>query len=110
LDVSDVANYLGKKYGGWAPSAEAYGKSKGKWIAVPVAVTGALMNYRIAATEKAGFKEFPKDTGGFLELCKALKANNTPARFALGHASADHNTWPHRTLWSRGPYLVTKSD
>ena len=40
LDVSDVANYLGKKYGGWAPSAEAYGKSKGKWIAVPVAVTG----------------------------------------------------------------------
>src|SRR6201991_5338795 len=31
LDVTDVADYLGKKYGGWFPSAEAYGKSKGKW-------------------------------------------------------------------------------
>jgi len=100
LDVSDVANYLGKKYGGWAPSAEAYGKSKGKWIAIPVAVTGALINYRISAAEKAGFKEFPKDTGGFLELCKALKRNNTPAGFALGHASGDANTWLHWALWA----------
>ena len=26
LDLTDVADYLGKKYGGWAPSAIAYGK------------------------------------------------------------------------------------
>src|SRR5919201_2207668 len=26
LDVSDVADYLGKKYGGWVASAEVYGK------------------------------------------------------------------------------------
>jgi len=110
LDVSDVANYLGKKYGGWAPSAEAYGKSKNKWIAIPVAVTGALINYRIAAAEKAGFKEFPKDTAGFLELCKALKGNNTPAGFALGHASGDANTWLHWALWAHGGYLVDKND
>ena len=32
LDVSDVANYLGNKYGGWVPSAEQYGKSGNKWI------------------------------------------------------------------------------
>src|SRR6266478_8100580 len=110
LDVSDVANYLGKKYGGWAPSAEAYGKSKGKWIAIPVAVTGALINYRISAAEKAGFKEFPKDAGGFLEFCKALKKNNTPAGFALGHASGDANTWLHWALWGHGGYLVDKND
>src|SRR6266403_5976677 len=35
LDVSDVANYLGKKYGGWAPTAVAYGKSGNKWIDIP---------------------------------------------------------------------------
>ena len=39
--------------------------------------------------DKAGFSEFPKDFPGFLELCKALKKNNTPAGFALGHASGD---------------------
>ena len=50
---------------------EVYGKSGAKWIGLPVAATGALMNYRITAMEKAGFKEFPKDTAGFLELCPA---------------------------------------
>ena len=27
VDVTDVADYLGKKYGGWVPSAVTYGKS-----------------------------------------------------------------------------------
>jgi len=36
LDVSDVADYLGKKYGGWVPSAVTYGRSGNKWIAVPI--------------------------------------------------------------------------
>jgi multiple sugar transport system substrate-binding protein len=110
LDVTDVANYLGKKYGGWTPSAEAYGKSGAKWIGIPVATTGGLMNYRISSMEKAGFKEFPKDTAGFLELVKALKKNNTPAGFALGHASGDANTWLHWALWSHGGNLVDKND
>ncbi len=110
MDLSDVADYLGKKYGGWAPAAEAYGKSGGKWIGIPVATTGGLMNYRISSMQKAGFKEFPKDTAGFLELVKALKKNNTPAGFALGHASGDANTWLHWALWSHGGQLVDKDD
>jgi multiple sugar transport system substrate-binding protein len=110
-DVSDVADYLGKKYGGWADSANAYGKDKtGKWIGIPIACTGALMNYRISSMEKAGFKEFPKDTAGFLELCKALNKNGTPAGMALGHASGDANTWMHWALWTHGGYLVDKND
>src|SRR5476649_275962 len=72
VDVTDVADYLGKKYGGWAASAAAYGQKNGKWIGIPVAATGALVNYRISSMEKAGFKTFPNDTAGFLELCKGL--------------------------------------
>src|SRR5882757_1797034 len=71
VDVTDVADHLAKKCGGWAPSGEAYGKMGDKWVGIPVAATGGLVNYRIAATEKAGFKEFPKDLGGFRELFKA---------------------------------------
>src|SRR6266581_3109103 len=67
LDVADVADYLGGKYAGWTPSAEAYCKAGGKWVGIPIATTGGLINYRIAACEKAGFKEFPKDTASFLE-------------------------------------------
>jgi multiple sugar transport system substrate-binding protein len=110
LDVTDVANYLGKKYGGWVPSAEQYCKLGNKWIGIPVATTGSLMNYRISACEKAGFKEFPKDTGGFLELMKALKKNNTPGGMALGHASGDANTWLHWALWAFGGQVVDKDD
>lgn len=110
LDMTDVADYLGKKYGGWTQSAELYGKSQGKWICIPVATTGGLMTYRKSAMEKSGFKEFPKDTAGFLELCRAMKKNNTPSGFALGHASGDANTWLHWALWAYGGNLVDKND
>jgi multiple sugar transport system substrate-binding protein len=35
VDVSDVANYLGAKYGGWYPIAEFYSKRGDQWISVP---------------------------------------------------------------------------
>ncbi len=110
LPMQDVADYLGKKYGGWFPAAEAYGKAAGKWIAIPVAVNGGYINYRISSINKAGFKEVPKDMPGFLELCKALKKNNTPSGFALGHASGDGNAWLHWMLWSHNAWLVDKDD
>jgi multiple sugar transport system substrate-binding protein len=108
LEVADVADYLGKKYGGWVPSAEVYGKDKDKWIAIPVAFVGGAVNYRISSLKKAGFDKVPGDTAGFLELCRALKKNNTPAGFALGHATGDANGWTHWILWAHGGYLTDK--
>src|ERR1700741_4124496 len=35
-DMTDVADYLGKKCGGWAPSGGAYGKNNGKWFGIPL--------------------------------------------------------------------------
>jgi multiple sugar transport system substrate-binding protein len=111
VDVTDVANYLGKKYGGWVPTAETYGKGpNGKWIAIPVAYNGNLINYRQSMIEKAGFKEIPKDTAGFLELMKALKEKSVGGGFALGRASGDGNAWVHWALWSHGANLVDKAD
>src|ERR1700730_9547504 len=34
VDVTDVADYLGKNYGGWVDSAVQYGRSGNKWIAI----------------------------------------------------------------------------
>ena len=110
IEVTDVADYLGKKYGGWVKTAEAYGKYKDKWIAIPVAFNGGYINYRISAVKKAGFDKVPTDTAGFLELCKALKKNNTPCGFALGHATGDGNSWAHWALWSHGGNLVDKNE
>ncbi len=110
IDVTDVAEYLGKKYGGWAPSAIAYGKSGNKWIAIPICYTGSLINYRISSMKKAGFSKFPATTDEFLAYAKATKANNTPGGFALGHASGDGNTWAYWCLWAFGGNMVDKND
>ncbi len=110
VDLSDIADYLGKKYGGWVPSAVTYGKSGNKWIGIPVAYNGNVINYRRSAMEKAGFKEFPKTTDQFLAFCKAMKAQNTPGGMALGHASGDGNAWVHWCLWAFGGNLVDAKD
>ncbi|MCC7187019.1 MAG: carbohydrate ABC transporter substrate-binding protein, partial [Acidobacteria bacterium] len=107
-DVSDVAGYLGAKYGGWYPVAETYGKRDGKWIGVPLGAAGATFVHRISHVQAAGFKEFPKDLGGFLELCQAMKAKNTPAGFALGNAVGDGNSWVHWLVWAHGGRMVNE--
>ena len=106
IDVTDVADYLGKKYGGWVPSAQTYGRSGNKWIAIPICYSGNMVNYRISSLQKAGFSKFPDSTDGFLEYVKATKKNNTPGGFALGHASGDGNAWVHWCLWAHGGNLV----
>jgi multiple sugar transport system substrate-binding protein len=110
LDVTDVADYLGKKNGGWAESGKKYGMLGNKWIGVPVAATGGLVNYRVAAAEKAGHKTFPKDLGGFLDLVKGMKKVGAPAGMALGHASGDANGWVHWALWAHGGKLIDKDN
>ncbi|MET4722554.1 hypothetical protein ABIF63_006660 [Bradyrhizobium japonicum] len=106
IDVTDVADYLGAQYGGWYPVAERYGKKGNSWIAIPQGATGGCLNYRISHVKAAGFEEFPKDTAGFLKLCQALKKNNTPAGFALGHATGDANGWCQWALWAFGGKVV----
>jgi multiple sugar transport system substrate-binding protein len=59
--------------------------------------------------EAAGFSEFPKDTAGFLELCKAMKAKGTPAGFAHGKAVGDGNNYVHWLLWSHGGKMVDET-
>jgi multiple sugar transport system substrate-binding protein len=110
LEVTDLADYLGKKNGGWADSGKAYGMMGGKWIGIPVAATGSLVNYRVAAAEKAGHKTFPTDLAGFQDLVKGLNKNGTPAGMALGHASGDANGWVHWALWAHGGKLIDKDN
>ena len=110
VDVTDVAEYLGKKYGPWAPSAVTYGKSGNRWIDIPVCYTGTLINYRVSTLKKAGFSKFPTTTDEFLEMAKATKRNGMPGGMGVGHASGDANTWIYWCLWAFGGNMVDKND
>jgi multiple sugar transport system substrate-binding protein len=110
MDVSDICDYLGGKYGGWYPIAEHYGKRAGKWINVPFTISGNFLNYRISQVKNAGFDKFPETTGDFLTMMQNLKKNGTPGGFALGNASGDGNSWTHWLLWSHGGKMVDKDD
>ncbi|MEO8628631.1 MAG: ABC transporter substrate-binding protein [Betaproteobacteria bacterium] len=106
IDLSDLIDYLGKKYGGWFDACRDYGMHEGRWIALPTGAGGGAMVYRESMLHAAGFDRFPKDTDGLLKLCKALKAKGTPAGFALGHATGDATGWVNWILWEYGGRLA----
>ena len=62
------------------PAAEAYGKSGQQVDRHSGRDQRRLLNYRISAMEKAGFKEFPKDTAGFLELVQGAEEEQHAGR------------------------------
>jgi multiple sugar transport system substrate-binding protein len=110
LDVTDLAEYLGKKYGGWYPACEAYLRPDGKkWIGIALGAAGSYMVYRTSYLKAAGFDSFPKDTAGFMAMCKALHAKGTPPGMALGNATGD-SLWTNWLIWSHGGQLVDKNN
>jgi multiple sugar transport system substrate-binding protein len=107
LDVTDIANDLGNRYGGWYEGCRGYAVRDGRFVALPMAAIGNGLMWRQSIIERAGFREMPQDTRGFLELCKALAAQNLPrAGFAMGNAVGDGNNFAHWVVWSHGGKMV----
>ena len=108
LEVTDLADYLGAKYGGWYELAETYGrrwKSKA-WLGLPMGGTTGPVVYRKSWVKEAGFDGIPNDLGEFLKLCQGLKRIGHPCGFALSHAPGDAPGYANWLLWSHGASLV----
>lgn len=106
LDVTDLADALGAKYGGWYDGPKSYATSNGRFVGLPLATIGNAIVYRKSWVKDAGFSEFPKDTDAFLAMCKALQAKGHPVGFTHGHGVGDGNNYAHWLLWSHGGKMV----
>jgi len=107
-DISDLALYLGAKYGGWYDTALLYGRKfkSDSWIGVPMGGATGPAVYRISAVKAAGFDAIPRDLDGFLRLCQGLKRVGKPCGFALSHAPGDAPAYANWLMWTHGARLV----
>ena len=108
IELTDLADYLGKRYGGWLFLAEKYGKrhKSNAWIGLPFGSSSGPLVYRKSLVQAAGYERVPDDHAGFLALCQKLKAAGKPAGFALGNAVGDGNGFASWLLWSHGAQLL----
>src|SRR5690349_21013849 len=91
LDVSDIAEAVGKQQGGWyAPAKEAC-VVNGKWKAVPFGNVGQLMNWRMDWFKEVGFDKFPDTWDELLEAGTKLKAKGHPFGFERGDGFGDNH-------------------
>src|SRR6202030_2902552 len=75
VELTDVADYIGKRYGGWLFLAEKYGKrhKSNAWIGLPFGASGGPLVYRKSVLQAAGFERVPDDHAGYLDLCRKLQ-------------------------------------
>jgi multiple sugar transport system substrate-binding protein len=108
LELTDVADYIGKRYGGWLFLAEKYGKryNTNNWIGLPFGASGGPLVYRKSMLKAVGFDKAPDDHAGFLDLCEKLQKSGKPSGFALGNAVGDGNGFASWLLWSHGAALL----
>ena len=102
LDVSDIAEEVGKAQGGWYDAGKEAVVVDGKWKAIPFSNIGQLMNWRTDWFAEVGVKKFPETWDELYEVGKKLKAKDHPFGFELGHGFGDNHGWLYPLLWSYG--------
>lgn len=100
-DLSDVAEAVGKEQGGYYGISEGNCRVDGKWVAMPMAIIGALNAYRKSWFEGVGEK-YPQTWEGYRAAGKKLKAKGQPFGQAFGQSFGDPPTFAYPLLWSFG--------
>jgi len=104
VDVSDVAEEIGKAQGGYYDTAHAVADDGKKWIAVPYTILGVLFVNRTSwfAEVGKGPENFPQTWDEYRAVGKQLKAKQHPYGQTLAHAFGDGPAFWYPYLWSWG--------
>ena len=106
-DVSDVAEEIGRRQGGWSDYAKVNTVASGRWIGVPQFIISWAITYREDWFKEHGLK-YPETWDEFRAAGRALKAKGKPFGQAFGHSINDPNNWCYPLVWMWGGMEVDK--
>jgi len=101
-DLSDVAEEIGAKQGGFYVSAKGNCHDGKRWLAMPTGIIGVLPAYRKSWFEEVGVTQYPDTWDGLRAAGKALKAKGRPIGQSLGQSVGDPVVFTYPFLWSFG--------
>jgi len=107
VDLTDIVDPIGTKYGGWIPAGEAVAKVNGKWRALPDFFVPFPSLYRKDQFTQAGYPDGPQTWDDLLKAAPKLKAQGHPPGTAYSQTSDGEHTW-RSLLWSFGASYFAK--
>src|SRR5262249_56623050 len=95
VDVTDVANDIGKQLGGWHENVLEVVVVNKKWKALPGGNIGQLEVYRSDWFKEVGVTKLPETWEDLLAAGRLLKKKGHPFGFELAHAFAHNHACLH---------------
>src|SRR3954468_13665813 len=104
VDVSDIAEEIGKAQGGFYDVAKAIAYDGKKWLAVPNTIVGLQIANRASWWKEIGYdaEKYPATWEEWREAGKKLKAKGHPLGQTVAHAFGDANAFWYPYMWSWG--------
>ncbi len=102
VDLSALAEEVGKREGGVLPYAKAICSDGKMYMGMPWAVIGGMIAYRKSWFDEIGVTKFPETWDQYREAGKKLKAKGHPIGQTLGHTFGDAPGFTYPLMWSFG--------
>ncbi|HSH99545.1 MAG TPA: extracellular solute-binding protein [Reyranella sp.] len=102
VDLSDIAEDVGKREGGVFKYARSMCSDGKVFMGVPWAVIGGMVTYRKSWFDEIGVTTFPTNWDAYRAAGTKLKAKGRPLGQTLGHTFGDAPGFSYPYLWSWG--------
>ena len=108
MDLSDLAEELGERFGGWYDVGRDVATVNGVWRAIPRAYTAHAYNYRVDYFSEVGYEDPPKTYDEYLDCAAKLKeAGLPPVGNSISQTGPnDSASFCYSLLWSYGAHEV----
>src|SRR5919198_368276 len=93
VDLTNIANAVGQKYGGWLDVAKNIGVVEGQWKAMLTYLIVQPHLHRVDYFKEVGYDKLPDDYPTPLEATAQLKEQGHPCGLPLSHCNDGNHNW-----------------